>query len=191
MNTFRILHRLSDANQNKMIAHFNKNIDPVLQQDVSNYAKGRRRAWLNYEPTLVRDYTINPAHKDERIWNYFQNLLPGHIDCGLISRGPVGISMHRDASYAAYKAYGVNLGETVTFGYRECYNDYRWTRNSNNDAPVTEIILQPGDVYEFCCKNPHGIQSEITENRWAINFWSFKTAASKASPQIEGQQSIC
>jgi len=191
MQTFNILRRISPANQDKIVAHLEQHIDPVLQRDVSNYAPGRRRAWLQYEPTLVRDYTLKPAHRDERIWNYFTQILPGRIDCGLISRGPVGISMHRDASYAAYKAYGVNLGETVTFGYRECYSDFRWSKNANNNAPLTSITLEPGDVYEFCCKNPHGILSDISENRWSINFWSFKTQAGRPAPQIEGQQQIC
>jgi len=173
LQTFEITYRMSEENQNKMIAHFEQEFAPLLQEDVSNYAKGRKRLWLEAEPTLTRNFSLTSAHHDSRTWNWIlKHVWPG-ADLGLVSRGPVGITMHRDATYAGWEAYGINLGEPVVFGYRECYGDYRYGPQDDT-AAITEIQLQPGDVFRFNCKNPHGVLSPITENRWSVNLWSMK-----------------
>jgi hypothetical protein len=175
MSTFRLLHQLSAENQRRICDHLSQEIAPHLSPDSSSYASGRSRLWLQHQPSFARDYTLSAGHVDQRLWGYFERLLPSRIDCGLVTRGPVGISMHRDASYAQYRAFGVNLGEQVTFGYREVYREYRYSPDQQAFAPVQEITLQPGDVYEFCCKNPHGIMSPITASRWSINFWALRS----------------
>jgi hypothetical protein len=173
LQTFDIVKRISAESQQSMIDYFTKKFDSLLEDDVSTYAKGRRRLWLEAEPTLVRNFTLTEAIQDERTWTWLlKNVWPG-ADLGLLSRGPVGIKMHRDATYAGWEAYGLNLGETVTFGYQECYGSFKYG-NQDDSAPITEVILEPGDVFRFNPKNPHGILSEITDARWAINLWCLK-----------------
>lgn len=130
--------------------------------------------WLEAEPTLVRNFTLKTAHHDSRTWNWLLKHVWPSADLGLISRGPVGISLHRDATYAGWTAYGVNLGEPTVFGYEEIYEQYGYGPCRAGGAPVTEITLEPGDVYRFNPKNRHGVLSEITAARWNINLWTLK-----------------
>jgi hypothetical protein len=173
MDTFERIKVISETAQEAMIGHFEETFTPLLSADVSSYARGRKRLWLQAEPTLSRDFTLSKAVEDERTWSWILKHVWPEADLGLVSRGPVGIGMHRDATYAGWIAYGINLGETVTWGYQESYKTYKYS-SQDDSAPVSELTLEPGEVFRFNPKNRHGVLSPITEKRWSVNLWKFK-----------------
>lgn len=176
-NTPPIAKVIDEAQDAEICAHLADHYSDLLTPDVSNYASGRQRCWLEQEPSLTRDVTLRPAHHDERLWNWILRVTARHNwepQLGLIARGPVGISLHRDASYADYEAFSINLGETVTWQYRECYRVMGWERDADNNAPITEIELPAGAIVRFNCKNPHGVGSVISAQRWSLNLWRLK-----------------
>jgi hypothetical protein len=173
LSTFEFVRDITPETQAAMISHFEETLVPLLTPDVSSYAKGRERVWLQAEPTLTRNYSLTKAHGDDRIWSWIIKQIWPQADIGLVTRGPVGIGMHRDATYAGWTAYAINLGEDVTWGYRECYKDYCYGPQDDN-APVTEIKIKAGQCFKFNPKNQHGVLSEITDKRWSINLWELK-----------------
>jgi hypothetical protein len=174
--TLQIVHVLSEDLHDTIHEHLETNYPPLLKADVSNYAKGRSRVWLEQEPTLVKDYTLSPAYHDERLWKWLTSQLSKYNwtpQVGLVARGPVGISLHRDATYAQYMGFNINLGEDIIWQYRECYKQFGYGP-ADNDAPVVNLEVPKGAVIRFCVKNPHGVGSPITDKRWSINLWRLK-----------------
>lgn len=177
MNTLKIVGMVEESNQTALCAYLEKTYPPILKPDVSNYAKGRQRIWLEKEATLVKDWKLLPGHKDVKLWSWIVRELSQfgwEPQLGLIAQGPVGIDLHRDATYADWMGYNINLGEDITWLYRECWSDYRWSQDCNTDAPITKIQVPKGAIIRFCVKNPHGVGSPITDKRWSLNLWRLK-----------------
>jgi len=138
-----------------------------LGHDISRYAFNRQRYWLNNEWDL-KDRCFKPAVKDERLWNYCKHWMPD-ADLGLVVYGSVGITPHRDDSYADYRAVGINLGQVKSWYYDCQYPKFHWTKDTNPSNPKY-YDLEVGGVYEFNCKNPHAA-IEPAADRWAIFLW--------------------
>jgi hypothetical protein len=164
-----------------------------LTQDVSNYAKGRYRAWIGLEAPLTNNHTFVEApftYKD-KLWLWLRDfcieninfepeialLHVGGANCSNPEDKPInggggecGITLHRDAAYADYRAVGINLKGEATFGYKDCYGvQDRWVREQNPNAETEWVKMVAGTTIVFNCKNPHFAQ--VGPNRWAINAW--------------------
>ena len=138
-----------------------------MELDVSNYARGRRRLWLNHEIDL-RTGQISLGYQHKTIWKFCQKVYPG-CDVGLISFGgsvngidSTGkIRWHRDHSYAMPKAITINLGDAA-FGYGE---------------PERKLYrLRNAQVVEFNCKVEHSLIEIRSDIRFGINLWRFNRA---------------
>ena len=150
----------------QIIAHLEKR-KSNLESDVSNYAKGRLRYWLQHEWSL-KEKTFIPGCKDERLWNWCKHWMPD-ADLGLVVYGSVGIKPHRDDSYADWRGVGINLGEIESWYYDCQYPEFRYTKIRNESNPI-HYNVPPGTVFEFNTKNPHGAINP-DPNRWAIFLW--------------------
>lgn len=139
----------------------------LLSPDASSYARGRQRFWLQHEWNL-KLRCFQPALMGQKLWSICKQWMP-NADLGLVVYGSVGIALHRDDSYAAYKAVGINLGEIEGWQYDCQYPEFRWTREKNPSNPrICRIPI--GGVFEFNCKNPHSVLNPA-KDRWAIFLW--------------------
>lgn len=145
----------------------------LLKSDVSNYAKGRQRCWLQAEAPLGSQPWV-PGIKDDRLWSWIKKTIWSEAEVGLIAYGPVGISLHRDASYADYEARSVNLGEIKAWQYEPSYSTFGY--GPQTLRPVMNLLLAPGEVIRFNCKNRHAAVDPAPD-RWSINLW-------KVSPKM-------
>lgn len=165
-----------------------------LTPDISNYAKGRHRAWVGCEAPLTDKQHFKPAPfgYDSALWTWLYGICKfrlnfepelglvhiGGADCSEPDSEPIdgrggecGIKMHRDAGYADYRAVGINIRGEATFGYR---NDYiyqdKWSKQEKGVVSKLETVkMVPGTCVAFNCKNPHFAQ--VGPNRWCINAW--------------------
>lgn len=165
----------------------------LLVPDVSNYAKGRYRAWVGLEAPLTDKVPFKPAPfgYDTPLWRWiigfcykYMNFAPevalvhiGGADCSDPEENPTdgnggecGILTHRDAGYADYRAVGINLKGEATFGYKASYPEQdKWGKHQNTNAKIETVKMVPGTAVAFNCKNPHFAQ--VGPNRWCINAW--------------------
>ena len=87
-----------------------------LRPDVSNYAKGRQRMWLNTEyPLSLKYQQFRPGINDRKLWGWIQNIwaksqLSGQPESALAIYGNVPIDFHTDAPCAAPECIQINLG---------------------------------------------------------------------------------
>ncbi len=156
-----------------------ENIKPSLIPDFSNYAKNRPRVWLGIEPSLNSSGKEKPGYP---ISSQTKQRLAEIIDwewdfCLLIFSGPeaIGISPHRDASYADYEGRGFNITGTAEFHYwndRKSFGKSPSTGVKMTDPPTDIIQLGPDDCIKFNVKNPHA--AIPAPNRWSMNFWRRK-----------------
>ena len=160
------LQTLSSDRVSRIVTHLDNNKDR-LERDVSNYAKGRQRYWLNYKWGL-KSRRFTHGVKDQRLWNFCQEIFPG-ADLGLVVYGGIGIDLHRDDSYADWRGVGVNLGNIEAWVYDCQYPEFRWTPNQNEPNP-RRYKVEVGDVFEFNTKNPHSALNPA-EDRWGIFLW--------------------
>jgi hypothetical protein len=160
------LGRIQPANLTALVRHLESHPDR-LTSDISSYAKDRKSYWLQHKWDLgSRSFT--PALRDERIWNYCRYWMPD-ADLGLVVHGPIGITPHRDDSYADWRAVGMNLGGLEAWYYDCQYPEYKWTRETNPSNPQHHS-MPAGAVFEFNCKNPHAAINPAPD-RWAIFLW--------------------
>ena len=157
---------LNKTESNDLIELLERSVRSQLTCDVSTYARGRKRTWLKMEPQLTSNAKeiINikpvPEHHEleSLIWDIFRsvNFEPSMALC---INGDVGILPHRDGSYAAALAAGINLGAVD------------WVYGKGWGSEIERIYLPVGAVYIFDCKRVHGA-TPIDPNRWAVNGWS-------------------
>ena len=165
-----IVHRLSPTTVSAMRDHL-ESLAEHLTPDVSRYAQGRQRFWLEHEAPLGPTRPWTPAVHSDRLWSWVTRTFPD-VQLGLAAYGDVGIQPHRDASYANFTAYSVNLGEIEGWFYDPVYPGMTWVPAAQQ-APSSPRIyqLQPGDVVRFNCKNRHGVINPASD-RWSLNLWS-------------------
>lgn len=178
-----IARQLPTHTAEKMTAWLERTIRPQLTPDVSRYARGRLRAWLQTEPTLTNPWRDLPGVPvGDKVMSALAERIGWEFDYCLVTysgdgEAGTGIHPHRDASYADYEAYGLHLTGECRFDYwmgRASYGYSPETRNLNplRDEPTHRLILRPGDVVRFNCKNIHGATPGPA--RWNINFWRRK-----------------
>jgi hypothetical protein len=131
-----------------------------MGKDVSSYARGRKRLWLNGlgEPFLGSPPRLSPSFECQDIHRIISDLDIRYDFCLAHYSGDsaIGIKPHRDASYANPLAYGINLGQC------------RFTCNGETHH------LTGGEIYSFNCKQLHS--AEPAPHRWALNLWTAKAA---------------
>lgn len=172
-------------NISKVEDWLNSYIRHYLKPDVSSYAKGRLRTWLQKEPTLTsptRILTGTPV--DDRILDRLRDLIGFPFDFCLVTYSgddtPIGISPHRDASYADFEAYALHVSGECRFDYWQGRKAFGKAPNERefdpkSEAPTDSLLLSPGDVVHFNCKNVHAASPGV--KRWNINFWKAKPNA--------------
>lgn len=182
-----IATRVGSYNQEAMRNWLETKIKPHLRADVSNYARGRLRVWMGWEPSLSQKYPHPTAGLQwgqalaggQNMETRFEHIIGWKFDYCLITYSgdnAIGIGPHRDASYAAYEAYGLNCVGTSVFKYWNDRNAFGYTTErtgiKQDDPPSHVLELQPGDIVHFNCKNLHS--AEPTAGRWGMNFWRRK-----------------
>lgn len=168
----KAFHRSCAATVDALVDHLETHVAPHLAPDVSSYAPGRTRAWLQIEAPLGPTQPWLPGLASARLWPWlvqvWQRRWPAsEPDLGLAIRGDHGIAWHRDASYACPGAVIVNFG-TCRFGIDG-------DRNSPNGDPRRPLHyrLDPGVAYSFDCKHQHRV-IDADEDRWSIVLWRQK-----------------
>jgi hypothetical protein len=144
----------------QVVDYLEMNIQPILGVDVSTYAPGRKRLWLEDDAPLSLSRPWAKGHQDERLWNWIVTVLEPYKFkpmFGLVSKGGV-IHKHRDASTLNYRAFAINLGKVT------------WCYAPNEESPLRYNMVG-GEVFSFNSKIPHWTE-EVDENRWAFNFWT-------------------
>lgn len=155
-----------------LVEHLDAHVKPHLAPDVSNYAPGRQRAWLEIEAPLGPTRPWRPGLQSARLWpalcaiwhRAYPNTDP---DLGLVIHGSTGIEWHRDASYAQAACLLINLGS--------CVFEIDRDRGSPPGEPRDPVAmqLQPGAVLSFNCKHLHRVTHAVT-TRWSIVLWLLK-----------------
>lgn len=159
------IKQISEANVQAIREHLD-GLKQHLSADVSTYAKGRQRFWLEAEWDL-KHRVFRPALHDERLWSYCKKIWP-EAELGLAAYGPIGIKMHRDDSYADYTAVTINLGEVEAWRYNQQYQG--WGYGPQGPPNITDYQIKPGYVIKFNCKNQHSPINPAPD-RWSINLW--------------------
>lgn len=167
---FTILNKLDEATLKEMVTIAQS---APMREDVSSYARGRMRTWLNVNWDLKeRKFTKEKDYfKNARLWEMILGIWP-QAEIGLLTysglEDPKGISLHRDDSYADYESYGIQLTGTCDFHYMGGYRQFKWHVDKDPEERKT-YKLSPGDVFRFNCKNRHS--AIPSAGRYAINLW--------------------
>ena len=172
MTCIRPALRLSPPTVAAVVDHLDRHVAPHLAADVSSYAPGRLRAWLETEAPLGPTQPWRPGLASARLWPWLTRVWR-RVDpdtdpqLGLAVHGDAGIAWHRDAAYARSEAVLVNLGP-CTFGIDAA-------RDSANGTPVepADHRLGAGDVLAFDCKHQHRVV-DADPARWSIVLWRLK-----------------
>lgn len=161
-----MISKLAPVDPTMVVPWLEARVRPFLKPDVSNYAKGRMRAWIGTEPSLHRAFPPKPGiDVSDEEWAWLQGLLAFPFDYALVTWSgaeATGILPHRDAGYAAPVALGWNLSGTCRFDYFE----------EETGSPSHSLALMAGDVIRFDCKKRHAAQPSA--NRWGMNLWRAK-----------------
>lgn len=142
-----------------------------LTSDVSSYARGRQRIWLNMNWDLKKRKfdRDNDCFRDDRLWSMILNVWP-EAEIGLLTysgdKDPKGIFLHRDDSYADNESWGIQLTGTCKFVYMDKVDK---SDPNNSEEIRQELDLNPGDVFRFDCKCRHS--AVPSTGRYAINLW--------------------
>ena len=174
-----IRKQLAPSTSLDVIDHLNKNLAPHLSQDVSNYAKGRKRVWLEYEAPLSNSQAFKPATHNSKLWKWLKEVASKSgmpvPQLGLAVYGDTGIQLHRDASYANPLALSINLGK-VEF----LFDDNRQGKTNKN---IRQHNLDSGEIILFDCKHRHAAINP-NRNRWSIILWTIAPKFTKLFHQL-------
>jgi len=148
-------------------------IDQSLQPDVSNYAPGRLRAWIQMEWSLKERDFVRAYQTSGAFWQRCSSLCYDtasfYPDLGLIAKGDRGIALHRDDSYAAFKAVSIQLGK-ANWTYDHRYPHYEWVPEERLLPSDPQTIAVEDEIIVFNCKNRHAA-SPLEADRYSINLW--------------------
>ena len=182
MTCIRQPFRLGEATVRDVVAHLERHVAPHLAPDVSNYAKGRERAWLEIEAPLGPTQPWRAGLASERLWPWLTRVWRRfHPDTqpavGLAIRGDVGIAWHRDAAYARSDALIVNLGPAVF--------EIDAARDSRNGRPLDPLSfdLVGGEILAFDCKHQHRVL-DADPARWSVVLWRMKRFPRSPVPPV-------
>ncbi len=167
-------------------------LEPHLTQDGSNYAPGRRRAWIQMEWCLKERDFVPAVAVDADFWGRCCQLCQGTAgftpDLGLVAKGEKGIFLHRDDSYAAFKAVSIQLGK-AEWTYDCQYPGYMWVPQEQLLPSDPQTVVVENAIIVFNCKNRHGA-TPLEADRWSINLWqvSSRFQAAFRQAQLQAQQ---
>ena len=169
----RTVEQLGAEEVNRLKGLLNEHVRPHLARDVSTYARGRTRCWLERHMPLGGSERERPGLKVPMLWRGLTDIwmrhLPGRPETGLAICGEVGITPHRDASYARPITMSVNLGPARWFHDR---NRHGGTKG-RVVAPHEWTTLRGGEVLVFDSKHPHAAQP-LDPERWVVILWQVK-----------------
>ena len=137
----------------------------AIEKDVSRYAPGRERGWLQHEGPLSMARSFEPRPCADKLWNWFETVwtksgMVGLPELGLAAYGSIGIDLHRDATYAAPESLLINFGGV------------QWAYEPTREVSAPDHYnLDCGEVVRFNCKHRHGAL-ECDPTRWSIVLWS-------------------
>lgn len=167
-------------NPDRLAAWLDRTIRPHLRPDVSRYARGRLRAWLRVEPTLTSPTRRLPGVPvDDRVWSRLGELLGRPFDYCLVTYSgddqAIGIGPHRDAAFADFEAFGLHASGEARFDYWMGRPAFGFAPDARafdpaRDDPTHSLVLSPGQVVRFNCKNLHA--ATPGPGRWGLNFWA-------------------
>jgi len=146
-------------------------LDTQLQPDVSNYASGRQRFWLQHQWDLQHRCFL-PGVKAPALWQHCQSLCQplGFVPAiGLVAKGEQRIRRHRDDSYAAFKAVSIQIGP-AEWTYDAQYPDYAWVPQAALNPSNPRTYRLTDCLVVFNCKNPHAA-TPLSADRYSINLW--------------------
>ncbi|MYA99290.1 hypothetical protein F4X90_06380 [Candidatus Poribacteria bacterium] len=164
-----------------------------LYPDVSNYAKGRQRFWLQTEfPLSLKYQQFQSGVQDKRLWGWLQQVwdksqLNGSPEAALAIYGDVPIEFHPDAPCAAPNAVQINLGGT-TFIHDSVPSgpSNRHGRGYKPTSPI-EHTLDRGEITRFNCKHVHATVAPQPD-RWSIIVWQISQYGRQAYQQYLAQR---
>ena len=170
---------LSQETQDWLREILERDVAPFLETDISSYAPGRQRVWMPYEAPLDNKSSMNkpfmPKLMHDELWQWIVNLCAKwgmKAQTALISKGG-NIKAHRDTTYAAEWAFGINLGAC------------EWGIASDRESAKVDYImnLNGGEVFSFNSKHVHQVQNAAPD-RWAINVWAIADTNAARSARI-------
>ena len=172
----KVLEVLSLEEQARYLKYLNRVIKPMLVADVSSYARGRQRIWLNWEAQLAKNLPrgrerFTPAFRGQ-MWDHLVDFFTDNYnwtpELALVAYGEVGINWHRDTTYADWVACSINLGG-CTWRYKANWTEWDSSGRSDGDKKFSRH-LTGGEVTMFNSKNQHMVDSPAAD-RWSINLW--------------------
>ena len=182
MSCIRRALRIDPDTVRSVVDHLDRHVAPHLSPDVSNYARGRRRAWLQIEAPLGPTQPWRPGLASARLWPWlvrvWRRVHPdGDPQLGLAVHGDTGIAWHRDASYAQPRAVVVNLGP--------CAFELDRARDGANGRPAVPVSLElsGGEVLDFDCKHRHRVL-RADAARWSVVLWRLKRHPRRPVPPV-------
>ena len=172
---FEKFSQLSPSNSESVIEHLN-NLSGHLHPDLSNYAKGRERFWIETEfPLSLKHQSFKGGVKDKRLWDWINTVweksqINGKPEAALAIYGKVPIEFHTDAPCAAPEAIQINLGGTTFI--HDSVPSGPSNRNGRIFTPSSPIehTLDRGEVARFNCKHIHATVAPQPD-RWSIIVW--------------------
>ncbi len=180
-------------NPEKLQAWLENFVRGSLTPDVSNYAKGRLRVWLDKEPQLFSPFNVLPGFPIvDGIKERLKELIEWDYDFCLVTYSgdttPIGIGPHMDAGYADFEARSLHISGECRFDYWQTRDTFGrgkistgYTLNRKTGvvelagapaAPTNSLLLPLGAVTAFNCKSPHAASPGV--KRWNLNFWRAK-----------------
>jgi ribA/ribD-fused uncharacterized protein len=174
--------KLDAVEVQKIITLLEERALPNLKEDISSYAAGRKRVWMPYEAPLDspnnQSRPFAPGLLDQEIWAWIKEVCARHgfvAETCLISKGG-SINPHRDTTYAAEWAMGINLGE--------CRWSISRTRESAKDFYTMKLF--GGEVFKFNSKHVHKVEN-VAPDRWAINIWGIADTPAAQKANVRGR----
>ena len=172
---FEKFAQLDSGTSDSLIKHLDS-LSGHLYPDVSNYARGRRRFWIQTEyPLSIKYQQFRAGIQDERLWTWIQQVwdkskLGGSPESALAIYGQVPIQFHPDAPCASPLAIQINLGGTTFI--HDSVPAGPANRNGRIYTPTAPIehTLDRGEVTRFNCKHVHAT-SDPQPDRWSIIVW--------------------
>jgi hypothetical protein len=172
--SLEILGKISSEKVAQLRSHLETHYKPLLANDKSNYAPGRKIAWVAAEWGL-KDKDFKPAVQDDKLMELILQVYPD-AELALVtlsSQQGQGIGYHRDDSYANADARSINIGD-AEWGYQTAKQSMvAYDPKEDRTTPIVESKLDSGTITRFNSKNAHAALHTEAE-RWSINIWSVK-----------------